>query len=244
MNCNDCLKALQTESLREMSPDSPVMRHCATCPDCARVTTMLRDKEYETATVLNNLPPMSNPLTVAGTAVHTAQRRRVGRVVVMLSGVAGAIIIWIVAAQMIVLPMQRAGIIGDNDRQRSQSVARTETMKLSCLSPEQAGEIIEPYLLSNNSTYYVSGGIPVITVRGTAHELAKARNLIREFDNYPGVACRAPATTGGASPTPEVGVREPTPPSGSTIGKGPSLLDPRGGASLLTPHKPTTPPKK
>ena len=205
---------------------------------------MLRDKEYETATVLNNLPPMSNPLTVAGNAVHTAQRRRVGRVVVMLSGVAGAIIIWIVAATMIVLPMQRAGIIGGNDRQPPKSALRTETITLSCLSPEQAGALIEPYLRSNNSTYYVSRGIPAVTVRGTAHELAKLRSLIREFDNNPGVACRAPATTVGASPTPEVGVREPTPPSGPPIGQGPSLLDPKGGATLLTPDKATTPPKR
>lgn len=243
MNCEDCLRALKTESLRDISPDSPVMRHCATCPDCARVTTMLRDKEYETATVLNNLPPMSNPLTVAGTAVHTAQRRRVGRVVVILSGVAGAIIIWIVAATMIVLPMQRAGIISDDPRP-PRSVLRTETMTLSCLSPEQAGALIEPYLRSENSAWYVSTGIPAVTVRGTAHELGKLRSLIREFDNNPGVACRAPATTAGASPTPEVGPREPTPPSGLPIGKASGLLDPKGGATLLTPDKQTTPPKR
>lgn len=243
MNCTDCLKALQTESVRDMSPDSPVMRHCAICPDCARVTTMLRDKEYETATVLNNLPPMSNPLTVAGTAVQTAQRRRVGRVVVILSGVASAIIIWIVAATMIVLPMQRAGIISDDSR-GPRSVLRTETMTLSCLSPEQAGALIEPYLKSNSSAWYVATGIPAVTVRGTAHELAKLRSLIREFDNNPRVACRAPATTVGASPTPEVGPREPMTPSGLTGGQSPSLLDPKGSATLLTPDKQTTPPKR
>jgi hypothetical protein len=217
------------------------MRHCATCPDCARVTTILRDKEYETATVLNNLPPMSNPLTVAGTAVHTAQRRRVGRVVVMLSGVAGAIIIWIVAATMIVLPMQRAGIIG-NDPQPPRSALRTETMALRCLSPKQAGEIINPYIRSDNSAYYVpSEGISAITVRGTAHELALARELIRDFEEDPGAACRVPATAGGAFPAPTA---EPTVPSGPSIGKGPTLLDPSSGSTLLTPGRATTPSKR
>src|SRR4026208_418779 len=101
MNCNECLAALETESLREMTPDSPVLRHCATCPDCARLTTMLRDREYETATVLNSLPPMSNPLTVADYAVNTAQRRRVGRVAVMLSGAALAVTLWFVGARIV-----------------------------------------------------------------------------------------------------------------------------------------------
>ena len=78
MTCEECLSALETESLREITADSAVMRHCATCPDCARVTTMVRDKEYETATVLNSLPPMSDPLMVAETAGLTAHRRRVG----------------------------------------------------------------------------------------------------------------------------------------------------------------------
>ena len=76
MTCEDCLSALATASLRDMRPDSAVMQHCATCPDCARLTTTLREKEYEAATLLNSLPPMSNPLTVADTAVRVAQRRR------------------------------------------------------------------------------------------------------------------------------------------------------------------------
>src|SRR5256885_1973307 len=113
MTCEECLSALATESIREMTPNSPVMQHCASCPDCARVTMLLREKEYQTATVLNTLPPMSNPLAVAETAVRTAQRRRIGHVVVMISGVAGAVIIWIVAATMVAPAMYRAGIIGN-----------------------------------------------------------------------------------------------------------------------------------
>src|SRR6266446_8569660 len=86
MTCEECLSELATGSLREMSGDSAVMQHCATCPDCSRLTTLLRDREYEAATVLNNLPPMSNPIAVAEASVLTAHRRRVGGVVVMLSG--------------------------------------------------------------------------------------------------------------------------------------------------------------
>lgn len=208
---------------------------------------MLRDKEYETATVLNTLPPMSNPLTVAQTAVHTAQRRRIGRVVVMLSGVIGAIIIGIVGATMVVPGMYRAGIMMDNDRPGSNTGLRTETMSLSCLSPQQAGDIIVPYIRSNGSRVHFTGsGISAITVRGTADELAKSRDLIRAFEQDPGAACRAPATTVGKPPqTPEHAGHAATsllpPPSGNA----PSLLDPNSsGASLLTPDKATTPPKR
>jgi len=183
MTCEDCLSALATESLREMTPDSAVMRHCATCPDCARVTTTLREKEYETATVLNGLPPMSNPLTVAETAVRTAHRRRVGRVGVMLSGAALAVTIWIAAATTLIPALNRADM-------RTGSALRTETMQLTCLSPHQAGDIINPYVRSHGSAYYLpSSGISAITVRGTPEELAKSRDLIREFDKDPSAAC-------------------------------------------------------
>lgn len=193
MTCKECLAALETESLREMAPDSPVMRHCATCPDCARVATMVREKEYETATVLNSLPPMSSPLAVAENAVRTSQRRRVGRLVVMLSGVVGAIIIWIVGATMVVPAMYRAGIMPDGPS--SGMRLRTETIQLSCLSPQQAADIISPYVRENGTVFYVpKSGISAITVRATPGELAKSRELIRKFENDPSAACRLPMT--------------------------------------------------
>jgi hypothetical protein len=245
MTCEECLLALETESLREMSADSPVMQHCATCPDCARVTTMVRDKEYETATVLNGLPPMSNPVTVAETAGLTDQRRRVGGVVVTLSAIAGAIVIWIVSATMVVPGLYRAGVIGGAS---SSGGLRTETMQLACLSPQQAADLINPYIRSNHSAFFLTSGIPAITVRATPDELAKSRNLIHEFERNPNAACRVDETTvrtieSGDEVLPDAsGDIAPSP--GPENLKGPGLLAPAGSASLLTPHKATTPPKK
>jgi len=191
MTCEDCLSALATESLREMGPDSPVMRHCANCPECARLTTMLREREYETATVLNSLPPRSNPLSVAETAVRTAQRRRLGQVAVLATGAALAVTIWIAAATTIIPALNRADA-------RIATSLRTETMQLACLSPKQAGDIISPYVRSNGSAYYLpSSGISAITVRGTLGELERSRNLIREFENDPAAACRVPTPMPG-----------------------------------------------
>jgi hypothetical protein len=185
MTCEECLSELATGSLREMPSDSAVMLHCATCPDCSQLTTLLREREYNAANVLNNLPPMSNPITVAETSVRTAQRRRVGRVVVMLSGAALVITIWIAAATTIIPALNRADA-------NTSSTLRTETIPLSCLSPQQAADIINPYVRSRGSTYYVpTSGISAITVRGTGVELAKSRNLIRDFESDPAAACRS-----------------------------------------------------
>jgi hypothetical protein len=187
MTCGECLSELATGSLRELPSDSAVMLHCATCPDCSRLTTLLREREYNAANVLNNLSPMSNPITLAESSVRTAHRRRIGRVVVMLSGAALVITIWIAMATIFVPAMNRADL-------NTSSALRTETIPLSCLSPQQAADIINPYVRSRGSTYYLpTSGISAITVRGNATEVAKSRNLIRDFENDPAAACRSPA---------------------------------------------------
>jgi hypothetical protein len=185
MTCEECLNELATGSLRDLTADSPVMTHCARCPDCAQVTTQLREREYHAATALNTLPPLASPLSVAESAATISHRRRVGHVVVMLSGIVGGIIIWIVSATMIVPAMYRVGMIGP-----SPGLLRTETFTLSCLSPQQAGDIISPYVHSHGSTYYTpSSGIGAITVRGTPEEVAKAQSLLAKFENDPNAAC-------------------------------------------------------
>jgi hypothetical protein len=209
---------------------------------------MVRDKEYETATVLNGLPPMSNPVTVAETAGQTDQRRHVGGVVVTLSAIAGAIVIWIVSATMVVPGLYRAGVIGSGP---DRGGMRTETMQLSCLSPQQAADIINPYIRSARSKFFVpTSGISAITVQGTPGELERARNLIHKFERDPGAACRADATrfqntieSVDRAFEEANRARNATTSRGPPSGDGPGLLGPSANASLL-PEKATTPPKK
>jgi hypothetical protein len=184
MTCEECLSELATGSLRELPSDSAVMQHCATCPDCSRLTTLLRDREYEAATVLNNLPPMSNPIAVAEASVLTAHRRRVGGVVVMLSGAALVVTIWLALAN-IVIPAMNSSEMG------ARKTLRTETISLQCLSPQQAADVISPYIREPGSTFYLpTSGISAITVRGSPGEIAKARSLIEQFEPDAGAACR------------------------------------------------------
>jgi hypothetical protein len=129
MNCTEVLATLSTASLRDMTPDSAVMLHCDTCPDCSRVTTLLRDREYEAATVLNSLPPMSNPITVAEQAVVASKRRRLGRVAVMITGAALVVTIWIAAALTVIPALNQSDV-------DIASALHTETMQLSCAPME------------------------------------------------------------------------------------------------------------
>jgi hypothetical protein len=231
MTCKECLAALETESLREMTPDSPVMQHCARCADCARVTTMLREKEYETATVLNTLPPMSNPLTVAETGVRTAKRRRVGRIAVMISGVALVGVIWIAAAT-IAIP----AFTGDR---KARSSVRTERILLMCMSGQEAGKLIHPYFQSKYSRYYFSSGEnAAMTMRGTPEELAKARDLLRAFEQGRDVdprlgyiVCRS----GGSVSRPGENASEVTPDFGEGRSRGD---EPPGPAKRRGPEAP------
>ena len=202
MTCEECLSELATGSLREMAGDSTVMEHCATCPDCSRVTTLLRDREYNAANVLNNLPPISNPITLAETAVTTAHRRRVGRVVVMITGAALVVTIWFTAATLILPAMRSDG--------PTTSTLLTETIPLSCLSPQQAADIIDPYLRTRGSLYFIpTSGISAITVRGTAAQLSKSKELIRNFESDRAAACRSTPAGSNKVPTASAERTEP-----------------------------------
>jgi hypothetical protein len=186
MNCVECLNELATGSLRDLQPTSSVMEHCERCSDCGPLLTALRDREYNAATTLNTLHPMSDPIRIAENAAMVAHRRRVGKVVTFITGGVLVATIW----TSLFLTSFGRGLIGF-DRARGLASLRTETIQLQCLSPEQAGDIISPYVRSHGSTYYVSSsGLPVITVRGTADELAKARELIGSFETDGRAACR------------------------------------------------------
>ena len=182
MKCRECLEELATGSLRDLQVDSPVMQHCAICPDCGPLATALRDREYTAATVLNSLPPMSNPITIAETAGVISRRRRLGKIAVFATGAALVATVW--TSIFLTATGQRMFNIDGLPN------LHTETIALTCLSPDQAGDLIGPYLRENGSLYYVSkSGVRAITIRGSRKELATARQMIGEFEGNDPVAC-------------------------------------------------------
>jgi hypothetical protein len=152
------------------------------------LATLLREREYTAATILNSLPPMSNPIAVAETAGMVARRRRVGKVVVFLTGAALA------ATIFISIPATNIGRMMFGLSSGAPAL-ETETVPLTCLSPEQAGHLVEPYLDTPGSTYSVAsaseGRIPAITIRGTPRQLAKAVTLVQVVDGNPRSTCHA-----------------------------------------------------
>jgi hypothetical protein len=103
----------------------------------------------------------------------------------MLSGAALVVTIWLAAANTII-PAMNSSEMG------ARKTLRTETISLQCLSPEQAADIISPYIREAGSTYYLpTSGISAITVRGSPGEIAKARTLINQFEPDAGAACRS-----------------------------------------------------
>jgi hypothetical protein len=190
-------------------------------------------------------------LTVAETALRIAQRRRVGRVAVMVSGVALLATIGIVGATIVVPALNESD-------QVVRTTLNTETIPLTCLSPQQAADIINPYVRARGSTYYVpSSGISAITVRGTRQEITKSRDLLQEFEQDPNAACRAPATTlimlqdklsqlQGVNPNPNPNPNPDKAPTTLLGKRGEPLLDvnaPRGTGPTTTPDRATTAPK-
>jgi hypothetical protein len=186
MNCRECLEELAIGSLRELTPESAVSRHAAGCPDCGPLLTQLRDREYNAATVLNNLLPFSDPVVVAESSGRLARRRRMGGVVVTLMAIALGLTIWFTADTM----------ISDFGHSQIRDDLRTETISLSCLTPEQAGAIIAPYVRTRGSIYYIGpAGVSAITVRATPSELSQVRTLLRDFDTGRNASCHADMTT-------------------------------------------------
>jgi len=188
MTCQECLAELATGSLRDLRPDSAVAQHCATCPDCGPLATLLRDREYQAATVLNTLPPLSNPISVAETAALVARRRRVGKVVVFLSGAAMVATIWI---SLFLTDFGRQMFSGG----RPVRGLETETIPLACLSAKDAGEIVGPYLATPGGYFTIhyigESRMPAITLRGTPHQIAMARGSISDFESQGDPSCHA-----------------------------------------------------
>jgi hypothetical protein len=180
MNCQECLEELATGSLRELSPESAVSRHAASCPDCGPLLTQLRDREYQAATILNSLPPVSDPIVVAEIAGKLAHRRRVGGVVVTFASIALGLSIWFAAATLIPDVFDGGhGVTG----------LQTETIPLSCLAPQQAGDVISPYVRGPGRIYYTAKGVSAITVRATPSEIYRIREVVKNFDNPLATIC-------------------------------------------------------
>ena len=186
MNCQECLATLSTASALELEQSDAARSHYAACPDCSRVTSLVVGAERELASNLNKVAFKVPASITAETAIAIAKRRRIGKALAVVFAALIAVTLWITWIQVIVPSMQATAELA-----RPNLV--TETLKLRCLSSEQAGDLISPYVRSNGSLYYVAKPpLKILTVRATPEELREVRTLLDRFDSPGEGGCAVP----------------------------------------------------
>ncbi len=184
MTCEECLSVIASAPILEVREDSRAREHCATCAECSRVVALVAEGERDMAFALNNLSSTIPASQTAERAIAAVGRRKTGRVLAGVFAVLIVIVLWITWIQVIVPGMRAtADIVGVDHR--------TETLELRCLSPDQAGDLISPYVRSNGSAWYPGKPpLSVITVRANPDELARVKELLQRFDNPAETSCR------------------------------------------------------
>lgn len=185
MTCDECLSILATVPVAELDPTSRVRQHGATCADCVRIITLITNGEQDLAFALDNVPSSRPAGHIVEKAMLMARRRRVRRVVSVALTLIVAVTLWITWLRVIAPAMREtAALVGGN--------LRTETLVLRCLTPDQAGDLISPYVRASGSAYYrARSSLGVITVRATPEELLKVKMLLDQLDGPGARSCPA-----------------------------------------------------
>ncbi len=194
MTCETCLDTISTAPLAEILADGPATQHWKTCENCSRVVGLLTAGERDLAAMLAQTLTRMAVSETAETALATAERRRVGKFLSGVFAVVLAVTIWITWVRVIVPGMQATAEIAASRQQ-------TQTLTLKCLSPEQAGELVSPYVRSNGSAYYLpKPPIMAITVRATPEELRTVSSLLGRFDSEAAGTCSTNTSAADANP--------------------------------------------
>jgi hypothetical protein len=123
-----------------------------------------------------------------------------GSAVVTLASIALGLSIWFAASTLI------PGII---DGGHGMGGLQTETIPLSCLSPQQAGDIISPYVRGRGRIYYTAPGVSAITVRASPSETWQIKDVLKNFDNPRATTCGTSVKT--TTDEPVLAGQKPTP---------------------------------
>ncbi|MEP6617757.1 MAG: hypothetical protein ABJE47_00520 [bacterium] len=194
MTCQECLSLLATSSVFEIGQDRRVLEHGAHCDGCRRAARLIVESERDLGVYLDSAASSIPATRTAEAAMATVKRRRVGRVI---NAVCAALFVAMLIAtwQMVIAPRVGAPFL-------SLGAKHTETLRLRCLSPADAGALIEPYLRSDGSFYY-KGRTPMqlITVRANAEEMRMVKSLLLQYD-FPGESkCALPQTMSAEDPS-------------------------------------------
>jgi hypothetical protein len=185
MTCEQYLAALSSAPISKVNESTEARAHFESCPECSTMLTVVQDAELGFRASLDGARSVVAPSTTAEAAIATAKRRRMGRFAAFGLAALIAIVAWITIVRVIVPSARETAQLAAN------SSLVTQTLKLKCMSSFQAGDLINPYVRSHGSTYYIVDG-PFITVRATAPELVKVKSLLAQLDDPTQMKCKLP----------------------------------------------------
>ena len=169
MNCNDYLSMLATLPVDELAYGN-AREHVSTCHDCDRVTRVVVERERNMRLAFDQLQSSMPATQTAIRALEASRRRRIARYYEVALGVA-------MAATLVAMVALRRG----NGPMPVATV--TETFRLQCLSPEQAAEVVRPFVSSAGEILIPPTGLGIIDIRASLEEVQKARSALDRYDN-------------------------------------------------------------
>jgi hypothetical protein len=188
MTCAECISAVAVADYADMEAASPIGLHCATCPDCRRVVTQVRDRERNAASMLGAVRMSAFPAVVTRDALVASRRRIARRWRRFLIAALGATASFALVRE--VIPRLRSeGIIASDP-------VVTMTLQLKCITSSQASDLATPYLRTRSPAIYEAKSLSAVTLRGPSIEVEQARRAIEEFD----VKCQLPSAVGTPAP--------------------------------------------
>ena len=186
MTCAECLSAVLVADYQDMDAASAVGLHCATCPDCTRVVTQVRERGA--ASMLEGVQMSAVPSVVAHEALVASRRRIARRWRRFLIAALGLTASFAIVRE--ILPRLRSeGIIASDP-------VVTMTLQLKCITSSQASDLATPYLRTRSPAIYQAKSLSAVTLRGPSIEVEAARRAIEQFD----VKCQLPAAVGTPAP--------------------------------------------
>ena len=185
MTCQECLAALATGSIAEIAHNGSAREHCATCEECSRVVRLIAEAERDLARAFDSIVSAVPATRTAEMAIGFSRRRRTARLLSAIFTLALAALIWLAWTRVVVRGAQATAEIASLNQ-------HTLTARLDCLTSNQAGELISPYVRSDGSAWYAAKPpLRILTVRGTPEELKKVREILAQFDNAKLSTCTA-----------------------------------------------------
>ncbi len=172
--CAECLSALSTVRLSEVTPGSAIALHAARCPMCMQVVEEVRQSEYRLSVGLIESATGHTSKDMAWAAIEGSEFRRRQSIARWVRG-------GLAVAALVVFGVFMETRTGISPGQRPE--LRVVTLRLRCLSPAAAADLVTPYLRSSGSVVYRVDDAHAITLKAPPREIAVATSQVDKFDD-------------------------------------------------------------